>query len=201
MKKVLVPIVAFVLLGFGISNPGITEAEREMAITEMTKTQNHLYQAVAGLSDTQLNFKSASDSWSIAECIEHIALSEQNLSGMLQGALKTPADPSKRDSVKMADAQLLGAITDRSIKVKTQEAFEPTGKFGSTKAAVDAFTKKREEHIDYLKDTSDDLRNHYGQLLFGTIDGLQILLFISAHTERHIKQIEEVMANPDFPSE
>jgi hypothetical protein len=37
-------------------------------------------------------------------------------------------------------------------------------------------------------------------LPFGTIDGLQILLFMSGHTERHVAQMEEVMANENFPS-
>jgi hypothetical protein len=59
---------------------------------------------------------------------------------------------------------------------------------------------KRGEHIAYLKTTTDDHRNHYGKLQFGTIDGLQILLFISGHTERHVAQMEEVMANENFPT-
>ncbi|HCO82594.1 MAG TPA: DinB family protein, partial [Arenibacter sp.] len=45
----------------------------------------------------------------------------------------------------------------------------------------------------------DDLRNRYQQLPFGTVDAYQILLFMSGHTERHIKQMEEVMDDEDFP--
>ena len=54
---------------------------------------------------------------------------------------------------------------------------------------------------NYLKDTADDLRNHYAQSPFGTLDGLQVLLFMSGHTERHVAQMEEVMAHADFPKE
>ena len=92
----------------------------------------------------------------------------------------------------------MGIITSRDQKVKTSEAFEPSGKFGSHVETVKAFVDKRGEHIEYLKTTEDDLRNHYGKLPFGTIDGLQILLFMSGHTERHVAQMEEVMAHTDF---
>ena len=155
---------------------------------------------VKGLNDDQLNFKATPESWSVAECVEHLAISEGMLGGMFQGALKTPADASKRDSVKMSDDELLAMISSRDQKVKTGEAFEPSGKYGSHVETVKAFVDQRAKHIEYLKSTEDDLRNHYGQLPFGTIDGLQILLFMSGHTERHVAQMEEVMAHADFPS-
>lgn len=92
-------------------------------------------------------------------------------------------------------------IADRSKKVQTSEAFEPSGKYGSFKETVEEFKSKRSAHIDFVKSTREDLRNRYQQLPFGTIDAYQILLFMSAHTERHIGQMEEVMANEDFPVE
>ncbi len=47
--------------------------------------------------------------------------------------------------------------------------------------------------------TEDDLRNHYAKFPFGVMDSYQVLLFMSAHTERHIYQIEEVKADPNLP--
>ena len=201
MKKIILPIALFALLGFAVISVGLSDAERKMAVEELAKTKDRLNSTVEGLSSAQLNFKATPDSWSVAECIEHLAISENNIGGMLQGALQTPADPTKRDSVAMPDEKLMAIITSRDQKVKTSEAFEPSGKFGSYEETVKAFNEKRDAHIDYLKTTEDDLRNHYGQLPFGTIDGLQILLFMSGHTERHVKQMEEVMAHADFPKE
>lgn len=189
------------MVSFGLLKTGITDAEREMTIKELTKSQDRLTDVVAGLSETQLNFKASAESWSVAECVEHLAISEGMLGGMLQGALQTPADASKRDSVQISDKNLLGMITSRAQKVKTNEAFEPSGKFGSFEESLKEFKDKREAHIEYVKTTSDDLRNHYGKLPFGTIDGVQIILFMSGHTERHVAQMEEVIANADFPKE
>lgn len=194
MKKKLFPILILAMLGFGIASEKLTDAERELAVTEMTNTHDHLLSALEGLSPEQLNFKSDASSWSIAECAEHIALSEEMIFAMFQGTLQTPADPTKRSEVKVSDEQLIAMITDRSTKVKT-----PSGKFGSHEATVDEFITKGKAHIDYVKDTEEDLRNRYQQLPFGTIDAFQVLLFMSAHTERHVLQMEEVKTNENLP--
>lgn len=199
MKKVIFPIVMLFLVGFSAINAGLTDEDRKIGLSELAKSQDFLKSTVDGLSDAQLNYKSSPESWSVAECVEHLAISESMIGGMLQEALKTEADPSKRSNVAMTDEQLLTAIGSRDQKVKTGEAFEPSGKFGSYEDSLIEFLSKREAHIAYLNSTQDDLRNHYAQAPFGTIDGLQVLLFMSAHTERHVKQMKEVMADPGFP--
>ncbi|MBW2937633.1 DinB family protein [Aureisphaera sp. CAU 1614] len=198
MKK-LIPILCITLMGFTTLQAQISKEERAAAIAEMTKTHDLLLTTIKGLSEEQLNFRSDVDSWSIAECVEHIAISENNLFGMAMGALETPADPSKRGDVKMTDEQLMAIIVDRSTKVKTSEAFEPSGKFGSFEETLNAFLEKRKSNMEFVSSTNADLRNHYAQLPFGTIDAYQALLFMSGHTERHILQIVEVMENDDFP--
>lgn len=199
MKKILLPFLLLALVSFSGADTKLTEAERKFAVNELNHSSEHLMAAIKGLSEAQLNFKSDPESWSVAECTEHIAISENNIFGMLQGCLKTDPDPSKRSEVKVTDQQLLAMIVDRSKKVKTNEAFVPTGRWGSHEATVKEFLEKRKEHIDFVKTTQEDLRNRYQQLPFGTIDAYQVLLFMSAHNDRHVKQIEEVKANPGFP--
>lgn len=199
MKKITLLIVAITLAGFGVFKSGITDEERKMAKDHLEQTQGRLVDVVTDLSDDQLSFKSTPQSWSIAECVEHLAIAENMFNGMLQGALKEPSNSAMRDSVSMTDEKLIGFISVRDTKVKTPEPFEPTGKFGSHEETLEAFIAKRKEHIKFVQTTEDDLRNHYGKLPFATIDGLQIILFMSGHTERHVKQMEEVMAHADFP--
>ena len=56
--------------------------------------------------------------------------------------------------------------------------------------------------MDYVRTTNDDLRDHFGpHPMLGTMDAYQWILLISAHSERHTKQIEEVKADPNFPKE
>jgi len=150
MKKITLLLVAFAMASFGIMNSGLTDEERQMTVDHLEKTHEGLVNTVTGLSEAQLNFKPTPDSWSVAECVEHIAISENMIGGMLEGALQAPANAAMRDSVNMTDEQLLGMITNRTQKIKTSEAFEPSGKFGSHQETVEAFIARRTAHIEYV---------------------------------------------------
>jgi hypothetical protein len=201
MKKVILPLALLAVLAFGVVKSTLTDAEREFAVNEMTKSHDHFLNTLEGLSEAQLNYKVTDDAWSIAECAEHIAISENMIFGMLQRTLAKEPDPSRRSQVQVSDERLLAMTEDRSQKVKTGEAFEPSGKYGSLEETVEEFKAKRKDHIEYVQNTQDDLRNRYQELPFGTVDAYQILLFMSGHTERHVQQMEEVMDDMDFPEE
>ncbi|MCZ6593484.1 MAG: DinB family protein [Bacteroidetes bacterium] len=199
MKTLIFTISLFALAAFTLVDSGLTKEEREAAIAEMNSSHDHLLITLRGLSETQINYKSDAESWSIAECVEHITISEITFAEMVQGLLQTPADPAKRSEIKITDKELIAMIVDRSNKVKTQKPFEPTGKFGSHKATLETFEAKRSANIEFVKNTVDDLRNRVQQFPFGTVDAYQIILFMAAHTERHVRQIEEIMTSENFP--
>ena len=198
-QKLFVLVLAIATMSFNKPAVELTDAERKQAIQLLQETRDALIKKVARLSLAQLNFKPDPNAWSVAECVEHIAISENNLFGFCQAALQQPADPSKRGEVKMTDEAIVKMIADRSGKVKTQESFEPTGRFGSFEATLTEFKTKRNNNIDYVKTTDDDLRNHYNDFPFGKIDAYQTILFMAAHSKRHVDQIDEVMKNPGFP--
>ena len=195
----MVLLVMLAMVSFTVQDSTLTDAEKLVAMTEMTSTHDHFFKVLKGLNETQLNYKSSPESWSIAECAEHIAIAEGSFFGMIQGTLKTPANAARRSEVKMTDEQVLAMAVDRSKKVKTQKPFEPTGKYGSYDATIKEFKTKRIDNIRYVANTQDDLRNHYAEFPFGILDSYQVLLFMSAHSERHILQMEEVMADENFP--
>ncbi|MDC6351987.1 DinB family protein [Zeaxanthinibacter sp. PT1] len=201
MKKISTILFALLLMGFGMSGLKLTDEERTMAVDHLQETRDNLINAIEGLSEEQLNYKSSPESWSVAECVEHLAISEKMIGDMLKGTLESPANADMRSEVKMSDADILGMITNRDQKIKTAEAFEPSGKFGDFDETLEAFEEAREAHIEYMKETEDDLRNHFAQMPFGTIDAYQAVLFMSGHTARHNAQIAEIMENPNFPEE
>lgn len=200
MKK-MVTLFVILLAALPLLGQSITDEERTMTVSELERSRDLLNESVALLSEEQLDFKSSEESWSIAECVEHLALSEKAFGDMLKGSLKSAADPSKRSEVAMTDGDLLTIIRDRSNKVKTSEPFEPSDAFGSYEETLDAFMDMRNAHIAFLKDTQEDLRNRYGQSPFGTIDALQMVLFMSGHTERHTAQILEIQEHENYPTE
>ena len=197
MKKLIFFALILTLASFKTADTTLTAQERKFAMDELNRTKESLLNSMKGLSTEQLNFKATPTSWSIAECMEHLAISENNIWGALDACLKTPVDPAKRSELKFTDTDLVKMITDRSTKRKTIERFEPKG--ASLDESVKDFTAKRDAHIDYVKNTTDDLRNRYAQMPFGALDGYQVIIFMSGHTARHTAQIEEVKADANFP--
>jgi len=184
-----------------ITSTSISGKERKFAANHLKDTKNDVLKSVKGLSEAQLDFKAAPDRWSIKECVYHIAIAEKNLWQMLDADMKQPANPEKRPEIKMTDDQVINMLEDRSKKFKTTESFEPKNTpFKTLDAAMESFKSLRADHIKYIKTTTEDLRNHVAQLPVGWIDCYQICLFMSAHSNRHTQQIEEIKADPNFPS-
>lgn len=197
--KLLFLTIAIVSMSFNRPDSSLTDEERNYAAHFLMETKEELLKKVKDLTVDQLNWKPDESSWTVAECVEHIAISENDLFGFSQMSLKEPADPSKRNEVKMSDVEVVKMITDRTHKFKTTEAFEPTGKFGSFDATLKEFVTRRDSNINYIKTTADDLRNHFNDFPFGRIDAYQTILFMAAHAKRHTDQINEVINNPKFP--
>jgi hypothetical protein len=179
----------------------LTQSERDYAMSHMHASRKMFLDAVADLTPAQWNFKPAPDRWSIAECAEHIAVSEDFISGMiLNQIMKSPATPEKRAEVKDKDRLVVEKIVDRSQKFKAPDPITPTHRWSNPTEIVAHFKESRDRNIAYLDKTSDDLRDHFGtHPVMGLLDAYQWFLLMSAHTERHVDQIIEVKSNPDFP--
>ena len=200
--RVLISLLVITGLAGTINNTAISKKERKASAALMKDSKADLIKTVKGLSDAQLNFKAAPEKWSVKECVYHIAISEKNLWSYFEGLMKAPANPEKRSEIKATDEQIVQMIESRTMKVKTMENFEPKNTpYQSINEALDDFKTKRADHLKYIKTTTEDLRNHVAQMPFGWADGYQMTLFISAHTNRHIAQIKEVMADPGFPKQ
>jgi hypothetical protein len=199
MKNLFLLAGLFIFFSFTPATDPVTKKDKKDAISYFKETQKNLADELRGLTPNQLNWKPADSVWSVAECVEHIALAEKNIFDMAMGSLKGDADPSKKKQRKFDDEGIKKMITDRSFKVKTREGFIPTGQFGNTEKTLAVFNERREALIKYMKDTKDDLRSHFAEMPFGLLDTYQVLIFLSGHTLRHTLQIIELKSLPGFP--
>ena len=135
--------------------------------------------------------------------MQHLALAEAGLWMWVDGTLKTPANPDKRTDIKMTDDDVLNGVSNRGNKAQAPENFQPkNARWATMEETVSAFKTERGKLISYIKNTTDDMRNHVSTATpLGPVDAYQIVLLISAHTNRHMQQINEVKANPAFPKE
>lgn len=188
---------------------GITSNEEMIATLNkddifeyLEETKEGLIESVEDLSEQQMQFKPDAESWSVAEIVEHINIVEGGLKSMLEAKFAEDATPELRAEVKMTDEQIIGFITDRSQKIKTQSQFEPSAKYVSADEALEAFKDQREDIVDFLKDSDvEDMRNYINEFPFGKIDAYQTVLFMAGHTARHTQQIEELKLIDGFPEE
>lgn len=199
--RILITLLVVTGLAGTVKDNTLSKEERKFASGLMKDTYKDALKATKGLSDAQLNFKASPEKWSVKECFYHIAVTEKGLWGMLESALKSPANPEKRTEIKVTDEQFIKMLEDRSNKVKTSEPFEPKNSgFNSLDEAMADFKMSRTAHIKYMKTSTEDMRNHVVQMPFGWIDCYQLYLMIAAHSNRHTQQMNEVKADPGFPS-
>ncbi len=201
LTSLLVLVSLLVVAGAPLRAESLTKAERERLVNHLQKTRQFLLDEVAGLSEAQATFKEADDRWSVRDCVEHLALSEDFLRGAVGQAMQAPAAPERKEELKGKEDQVLQFVTDRSQKFQAAEPVRPTGRWNSLEATIEVFKASRKKTLDYAHTTEEDLRSQIIAFPAGDMDAYQFLLFLSGHTERHTLQIQEVKAHADFPKE
>jgi uncharacterized damage-inducible protein DinB len=194
-------VVAALAMGAAVRAQDVSQADKERALAYLEKTKAGVIDATKGLSDAQWNFKPAPDRWSIAEVMEHIALAEDMIRGLIETqVMKSPAiAPRDPAEVKKIDDGVMAKVPDRSHKIQAPEQLKPTNHFGTPDQAEQHFLESRATTETFLKDTAG-LRAHAMMDPTGTqMDAYEWVLLIAGHSERHTKQILEVKADPKFP--
>ena len=179
----------------------LSQADRDKALSYLESTRQGVIDATKGLSPAQWNFKAGPDRWSIAQVTEHIAAAEDYLRGMVtEKVMSAPPRPAGED-VAAIDDMVIKMIPDRTTKRQAPEPLVPSNRFGSAEGSLKHFLEARTTTEDFLKKTPD-LRDHAVDSPLGKkLDAYEWVLFISAHSERHTKQILEVKADPNFPKQ
>ena len=178
----------------------MTVEERNFVVGELAASEARLAEAVRGVTPAQAMYRTVEERWSIAEVLEHLVVWESFMLGAVRGALNTPAAPEKRASVRGKDALALGLATSRDKPLKSREAARPTGRWIDVNEMLAEFRARRARTLEFSESTQADLRSHFfAHVTFGDLDCYQWLVFVGAHCERHVLQIEEIRADPGFP--
>ena len=204
MRKVLIGGLVIFLAVCGavaLRAQDVSQADKDRALAYLEKTKNGVIEATKGLSDAQWNFKPAPDRWSIAEVMEHIALAEDMIRGLVQEQIMKSPEIAPRDpaELKKIDDGVIAQVPDRTHKISAPEQLKPTNHFGTPEQAEEHFIESRTTTESYVKDTAG-LRAHAMDSPTGAkLDGYEWILLIAGHSERHTKQMLEVKADPKYP--
>jgi len=200
MKATLLLPAVVLALSFSLSAAPMSNADREHLLVHFEMTGQMLAEQVRGLSQAQLEYKASPDRWSIRECVSHLAVAEPDYWRGLMKAVKAPPDMQGKKSAA-TDADIMWYGIDRVVHTKTGGGHEKVDTYKDLSVALGKFQALRATMMEYIKTTQDDLRAH--SFRFGDegepIDCWQWMLEISTHAERHLQQIREIKADPNFP--
>ena len=131
----------------------------------------------------------SADCWSVLQCIEHVVAVEERFFDKLQTAERTGTGQSDAQR----ETGLAARITNRSTKAVAPEWVQPTGRYATLEEAVAQFNAARERTMRYAQEHSDELYLvSLDHPRFGRLNGVELLVLMAGHAERHAQQIREI---------
>jgi hypothetical protein len=176
----------------------------------LAQSRERLLESVEGLNEEQRHFRPAGDRWSVADCVEHVSMVEKSILRKIEALVIGPVQPEVQPEVQpdakprasLPDEVILARVPNRSLRVTAPQEDLPSGRWTDFAELLRQFEGARERSLRFAAVTQSDLRGHcFAHPRLGELDCYQWLLFLGAHSERHARQAEEVIADPDFPRE
>jgi DinB superfamily len=193
MRTTIAGVVLLLQIGGGVSAAPLTEQERQRLIAHLEMTASWLSDEVSDLSPAQLTYRRAPESWTILEVVDHLVVVAPIYWQDLQAALKGPGGRKSPST----DADILWYGVDRTNRERAIPSEVPKG-LRDLRSGLDTHRKLHARLVEYVKTTKDDLRGHIVERQ--SCDAYQWALLISTHQQRHILQIREIKADPNFPA-
>jgi len=198
MKRALIALLLSLFAATSVfAAEPMTDAERAALVAHLERTAAKFEKSIEGLSEAQWNYKTAPERWSPGECAEHITTAEGFIRGMIEPMMK---EETAAELLANARKDSIGEmVVDRSKKFQAPEPLQPTKKYKTPAEALAVFRAERAKTIEFVK-TGGDFRLHAAaNPAAGPLDGYGWVTFLSAHSERHTLQIEEVKADAGYP--
>lgn len=202
MRIILLAVaMAACISTFAQSEKQWTEADRKYLLENLKRSRDEVIAETKGLSKAQWSFRESPDRWSINEIVEHIAIWELLLLNRISNLINyTEAHPELSASAR-PDAEALGFIMEEKPHYSPDytKPFTYTIPMGinDLKNNVAWLLKLREESINYISTTNDDLRAHY--FSGDNENPHQTYITLFGHTDRHLRQLRKVKAHANYP--
>ena len=183
-----------------VSSQAPSRAEIERLTTDLKQSLQTLEKEIKGLTEAQWSFKPAANRWSVADCVEHLALAEAAIQENVQSSLRAelPAGVEVA-ALRPKDEVIRRLATDRtSQKFQAPEVIRPTGK--SSQESLEMLRGMRQANLSAAHSNAAKLHSHVAEHpLLKTLDTYQWLLLAASHMQRHTQQVLEVKADAKFP--
>ncbi|HEU0014912.1 MAG TPA: DinB family protein [Longimicrobium sp.] len=177
---------------------------------QLARVRAELETVVGGLSEAQFNWKPSPQRWSVAECIEHLAVTDGKYAERFREAIDRARAAGKRPGRPFKPG-LFGGMMARGMEPPPRRKFKAPAAFGIREgtaarplSVVDDYRALLGEYASLLRDAAEvDLnRTRVGSpawrwLRLSVGDAFCVTL---AHQRRHLWQAAQVRGEPGFPA-
>lgn len=163
------------------------------------ETRGRLRSRLERVTSSEASARPSPEAWSVAEIAEHLSIIEERLSKLFPMMLmKAEAGGLHRGADKPFQPVTVAHLLERARREKyvAPEPARPTGRVPIAESL--ARLESSRESLRALRPRLEalDLTGvTYPHPVFGPMDAYQWLIFIGAHEDRHLRQIESVMAS------
>jgi hypothetical protein len=168
----------------------MTSPDRTILLDRLDRASQALRDAVADLTEEQASTKPAGCEWSVADCVEHIAVTE---AGLLRLVSKTSAPLPEGTETENRDPLFLRGGTNRRRAVQAPHDVRPSGRYASLAESIGGFFENRRRSREWIEQCPHDLRRFaVAHPVAGNITAHECCILLALHPERHAAQIREI---------
>jgi hypothetical protein len=159
---------------------------KENILADLQKNTQELVKSLERFSNEQFNQKPSAEQWSAANVAEHLLLIDRRINaGLVEGSPATRQADLKLAPIK----ERLG---NREVKLTAPEFIKPTEGLKDKEVMIRQIKEEREKMSNTIRalDPSENLNMKHHAL--GEMTRMEWVYFIIHHTERHLRQLEEI---------
>ncbi len=163
------------------------EVERKEILRILDQGFGDLRGAIDGVTEADASQRPVAGGWSVLDCLEHLAVTEQELLRGVQIAVPV----AERQHNPVREAKILDRALDRARIIAAPEIVIPAGKFKSAGEAFAAFEAVRAETVKFVEEFEGDPRSWLTThpMVRGPVNCYEMFLMIALHPKRHGQQI------------
>jgi hypothetical protein len=161
------------------------------ALRELDRATAEFLATMEGVAASDYLASPGAGRWSLAENAEHTTVVIRGVERLFSTRLLS--QPMADTDRQLGDADLSGLLINRAQPIQAPEMVRPKGRWTTREEMAAALNATTEGIISWSRGAPVDLRA-YGapHPLIGPLDGVQWLLFLGLHTDRHARQAEEI---------
>ena len=180
----------------------------EAVAAEIEKNNNAARQLTAGLTESQLNWTASPEQWSIAQCLDHLAVTSGEFKSYFNGAIARGREKWPTTAPVAYKPSIVGGWLIRQVvpeatrKVSAPKVFRPAS--SDITDALGKFLKQQEEFLSFVKQAAGidynkvRLRSPVTPLMrYSLADAFFVTV---VHGWRHLAQARRVSEMPGFPA-